>query len=100
VEQIRVARSFISADSLAEIVEKNYDLDGPVSCKMFSKLLRTQDNDHYRVNAGSDSYALRIYQNGDAIGRQESDYLFELEPARLPPHPPQRRLAGWQAGRA
>lgn len=79
MEQIRVARSFISADSLAEIVEKNYDLDGPVSCKMFSKLLRTQDNDHYRVNAGNDSYALRIYQNGDAIGRQESDYLFELD---------------------
>lgn len=79
MEQIRVARSFIAADSLAEIVEKNYDLDGPVSCKMFSKLLRTQDNDHYRVNAGDASYVLRVYQNGDAIGRRESDYLFELD---------------------
>ena len=53
MEQIRVARSFIAADSLAEIVAENYDLDGPITSKMFSKLLRTQDNDHYRVNAGT-----------------------------------------------
>ena len=52
MEQIRIARSFIAADSLAEVVSNNYDIAGPISCKMFSKLLRTQDNDHYRVNAG------------------------------------------------
>ncbi|MCA9950452.1 MAG: phosphotransferase [Anaerolineales bacterium] len=79
MEQIRVARSFIAADSLAEIVAENYNLDGPVSLKMFSKLLRTQDNDHYRVTAGNDSYVLRVYQNGDRLQRQESDYLFEMD---------------------
>lgn len=80
MEQIRVARSFISADSLAEVVDKNYDLEGPLSSKMFSKLLRTQDNDHYRITtADGHKYVLRVYQNGDVLGRQESDYLFELD---------------------
>ncbi len=79
MEQIRVARSFISADSLAELITTNYDLSGPVACKMFSKLLRTQDNDHYRISTGDEAYVLRVYQNGDALGRQESDYLFELD---------------------
>jgi len=79
VEQIRIARSFIAADALAEVVADTYDFDGPVSCKLFSKLLRTQDNDHYRVNIGDQKYVLRVYQQGDAWQRQESDYLFEMD---------------------
>ncbi len=79
MEQIKVARSFIAADALADVVADNYDLDGPFSAKMFSKLLRTQDNDHYRILAGDKMYALRVYQQGDALGRQESDYQFELD---------------------
>ncbi len=79
MEEIRVARSFIDADSLAEIVEQNYDIEGPIGLKMFSKLLRTQDNDHYRVKAGGERYVLRVYQNGDLLHRQESDYQFELD---------------------
>ena len=79
MEQIRVARSFIAADSLAEIVTRNYDLGGTVTCKMFSKLLRTQDNDHYRVRVNDKSYVLRIYQQGDPLERQESNYRFELD---------------------
>ncbi len=79
MEQIRIARSFIAADALAEVVDINYDIEGPVSCKMFSKLLRTQDNDHYRVNIGDQKYVLRIYEQGDALQRQESDYLFEMD---------------------
>jgi len=80
VEQIRIARSFIAASALAEVVANNYDFDEPtISCKMFSKLLRTQDNDHYRVSIGDQKYVLRIYEQGDAIQRQESEYLFEMD---------------------
>lgn len=79
MEQIRIARSFIDAGALAEVVAENYELNQPVSCKMFSKLLRTQDNDHYRVNVGDDIYVLRVYEQGDAWDRQESDYQFEMD---------------------
>jgi Ser/Thr protein kinase RdoA (MazF antagonist) len=79
VEPVKIARSFIAADSLAALVAREYDLSEPITCKMFSKLLRTQDNDHYRVTAGDKTYVLRIYEQGDAFDRQESHYLFEME---------------------
>ena len=80
MEQIRIARSFIAADALAEVVANNYDVDGSsINCKMFSKLLRTQDNDHYRVSIGDQKYVLRVYEQGGAMQRQESDYLFEMD---------------------
>ncbi len=79
MEQIKVARSFIAADALADIVAREYDLGYSVSCKMFSKLLRTQDNDHYRVNVDGKRFVIRVYQQGDSLGRQESDFLFELD---------------------
>ena len=79
MEQIRIARSFIDAGALAEVVADHYDIGDSVNCKMFSKLLRTQDNDHYRVTVGDQKYVLRIYEQGDALERQESDYLFELD---------------------
>jgi Ser/Thr protein kinase RdoA (MazF antagonist) len=80
VEHIRIARSFIAAGALAEVVANNYDFDGSdISCKMFSKLLRTQDNDHYSVSIGDQKYVLRVYEQGDAIQRRESDYLFEMD---------------------
>ena len=80
MEQIRIARSFIDANALAEVVVDNYDIGDSLSCKMFSKLLRTQDNDHYRISAGNhQKYVLRVYEQGDAMERQESDYLFELD---------------------
>ena len=49
---IRIVRSFISAESVAEIVAAEYDCPAPVSAKLFTKLLRTQDNDHYLVTTG------------------------------------------------
>lgn len=79
LEQIRIARSFIDANALAEVVAENYDIGDEINCKMFSKLLRTQDNDHYRVTSGDQKYVLRVYEQGDAQERQESDYLFELD---------------------
>lgn len=79
MDQIKVARSFIAGDALAEVIEREYDL-GSVSCKMFSKMVRTQDNDHYQVRrADGTKYVARIYQFGEPFERQESDYLFELE---------------------
>jgi Ser/Thr protein kinase RdoA (MazF antagonist) len=43
-------------------------------------MVRTQDNDHYRVRAEDDTrYVARIYQLGKHLGRKESDYLFELD---------------------
>lgn len=79
MEQIPVSRSFIDANALAEIVIENYDIGDDINCAMFSKLLRTQDNDHYRIMSGDQKYVLRVYEQGDALERQESDYLYELD---------------------
>lgn len=77
---IRIARSFIAAESVAEMVASEYDCPPPVSAKLFTKLLRTQDNDHYLVTAGDGvQYAFRIYQQGDRFRRVESDYLYEMD---------------------
>jgi Ser/Thr protein kinase RdoA (MazF antagonist) len=79
VTQIRVARSFIDSDALAEVIAKEYDLE-PVSCQLFTKMVRTQDNDHYLVRtADNTKYVARIYQLGIPLGRKESDYLYELD---------------------
>lgn len=80
MEQIRVARSFVAADALADLLEAEYELEAPVSCQLFSKLLRTQDNDHYLVDTGNgDKYVVRVYQSGKHLERQESEYHWELD---------------------
>ena len=79
MEQIRVIRSFVAGEALAERIANEYDLDGPVTCKMFSKMLRSQDNDHYKMTAGDGKYVARIYQEGTHLNRSEADYKFELE---------------------
>jgi Ser/Thr protein kinase RdoA (MazF antagonist) len=80
MEQIRVARSFVASDALAELIAAEYDLAGPVTCKLFSKLLRTQDNDHYLVSTGDgEQYVARVYQSGERLQRQESDYQYEMD---------------------
>ncbi len=77
--QIRVARSFIAGDALAERIEQEYDL-GKISCKLFSKMVRTQDNDHYLVRTTDNAkYVARIYQLGKILEREEEEYLFELD---------------------
>jgi Ser/Thr protein kinase RdoA (MazF antagonist) len=77
---VRIARSFIAAESVAEIVAAEFDCPPPVSAKLFSKLLRTQDNDHYLVTTGNGvQYAFRVYQQGDRFRRVESDYLYEMD---------------------
>jgi len=79
VREIRVTRSFIAADSLADILNDEYDLGAPVTCKLFSKLLRSQDNDHYLVMAGEQKYVARIYQLGKHLKRNKADYQYELD---------------------
>ncbi|MCA9872552.1 MAG: phosphotransferase [Anaerolineales bacterium] len=79
MSQIRVVRSFVAGSALAEIINQEYDLEDALSCKLFSKMLRTQDNDHYKVVAGGQKYVARVYQLGDHLRRQQSDYEYELD---------------------
>jgi Ser/Thr protein kinase RdoA (MazF antagonist) len=80
METIRVVRSFLDAAALAELIAAEYDFGGPVTCKLFSKMVRTQDNDHYLVTTGKgDQFVARVYQLGTRLQRQESDYLYELD---------------------
>jgi Ser/Thr protein kinase RdoA (MazF antagonist) len=77
---IRVVRSFIAAESVAEVVAAEYDCPPPVRAKLFTKMLRTQDNDHYLVTTGDGTQLVcRIYEQGDRFRRTESDYQYELE---------------------
>lgn len=77
---IQVARSFIAASALADRISAEYDFGGLVGCKLFSKMLRTQDNDHYLVTVSTgEQYVARIYQEGTQFNRKESDYLYELD---------------------
>lgn len=77
---IQIARSFVAASALADRIEAEFDLGGRVNCKLFSKMLRTQDNDHYLVTTSEGAkYVARVYQEGTKLGRQESDYLYELD---------------------
>jgi hypothetical protein len=103
---IRIARSFVAAESVAELIAAEYDVASPVSCRLFSKLLRTQDNDHYLATAGDGTqYAFRVYQQGDRYHRAESDYLYEIDWLRflreheLPVSYPIRRRDGGYIGR-
>jgi len=103
---IRIARSFVAADSVAELIAAEYDCALPISGKLFSKLLRTQDNDHYLITAGDGTqYAFRIYQQGARYHRAESDYLYEIDWLRflhergLPVSYPIRRRDGGYVGR-
>jgi Ser/Thr protein kinase RdoA (MazF antagonist) len=80
MDTIKVVRSFVDAKALAELIAAEYDFGGPVTCKLFSKMVRTQDNDHYLVTTGAgDKFVARLYQLGTRLQRQESDYLYELD---------------------
>lgn len=80
MEPIRVARSFVASDALADVISKEYDFGGAVSCKLFSKMLRSQDNDHYKVIAPDGNiYVARVYQRGEHLERRKSDYQYELD---------------------
>ncbi|MCP4362951.1 MAG: phosphotransferase [Chloroflexi bacterium] len=80
MDMIKVVRSFVDAEALAKIIATEYDFGGQVTCRLFSKMLRTQDNDHYLVTTGSgDKFVARVYQVGTRLERQEADYLYELD---------------------
>ena len=81
MRDVRVLRSFIAPDSLAEIIDDEYIFDAPVTCKMFSKLLRTQDNDHYQVKAvpGGNCHNEIRNMNWITIPRLPDNYTVEFE---------------------
>jgi len=79
VETIAVTRSIVASEALRDVIDADYELGKPISCKIISKMLRTQDNDHYLVRAGDEKYVARVYQLGTHLGRQLSDYQFEME---------------------
>ena len=68
MKTIRVVRSFVEAEALADLIAEEYDFSGPVTCKLFSKMLRTQDNDHYLVTTqNGDKFVVRVYQVGTRL---------------------------------
>ncbi len=77
-DMIRVTRSFIAADALADVINAEYDFAAPVNCKLFTKVLRTQDNDHYKILVGDRKYVVRVYQIASHLNRQQEDYEYEL----------------------
>lgn len=79
MDTIKVDRSFVSAAALAEVVAGAYEFD-VTDCRLFSKMLRTQDNDHYLVRGENGrKYVIRVYQEVAHLERRESDYQFELD---------------------
>lgn len=76
---LAVTRSIIASEALAELITADYDFEEKISCDLISKMLRTQDNDHYLVRAGTDKYVARIYQLGQHLNRGESDYQYEMD---------------------
>ncbi len=80
MEPIPVIRSFVQSEALAALIAQEYDFGGPVICKLFSKMIRTQDNDHYKIITSSgERYVARVYQHGGHLERRRSDYEFELD---------------------
>lgn len=76
---IAVTRSIVDARALGEVISAEYDFEGPLTCKLISKMHRTQDNDHYLIRAGGTKYVARLYQRGEHLKRQETDYRYEME---------------------
>ncbi|MDX1613795.1 MAG: phosphotransferase [Candidatus Promineifilaceae bacterium] len=79
MEQIAVTRSIVDARALGSVINAEYPFDEPVVCRLISKTLRTQDNDHYLVTVGKRRYVARLYQVGTHLDREASDYLYELD---------------------
>jgi Ser/Thr protein kinase RdoA (MazF antagonist) len=80
MEHIQVSRSFIDGDALARVIEQEYELGSIETCRLFSKMLRSQDNDHYKVvTNGGEIYVARVYQRGEHLERNRSDYEYELD---------------------
>ncbi len=80
MEQIQVSRSFIDGDALARVIEQEYDFGSIATCHIFTKMLRSQDNDHYKVvTSNGDILVARVYQRGEHLDRQQSDYEYELD---------------------
>ena len=95
---MRPIRSLLHPDDLARLVEREYEVEAPVS----ARLLSSRFNDTYRITDRDGSIrVLRVYARDKHWVRSDSDLLFELElleklaAAGLPvSHPYRRRGPG------
>jgi Ser/Thr protein kinase RdoA (MazF antagonist) len=72
----RTVRSLLHPDDLARIVEREYEVEAPVT----ARLLRCGFNDSYRItDRNGGTRVLRVYAHDKHWIRSESDLLFELE---------------------
>lgn len=73
--QLKILRSRVAANWLAELIETEYELGGAVAGKLFY----SGDNDIYLITVGETKYVARIYRYGKPWITSETDYHFELE---------------------
>jgi len=74
-QQLRVHHSLIAADSLPDLVESVYDLESPISCRLFS----ANSNDHYLITSSTTKAMLRIYHHDHFWLASAAHYHFELD---------------------
>lgn len=74
IPQLKILRSRVAANWLAELIATEYELGEPVA----GKLLYSGDNDLYLITVGQTRYVARIYRYGKPWITGESDYRFEL----------------------
>lgn len=77
---MRIAKSVIAAESLAELATEHYDLAPPVRCRLIS----VNDNDNYliesgNVDSGDAKHVLRVYRCRKHWIDDPASYRFELD---------------------
>jgi Ser/Thr protein kinase RdoA (MazF antagonist) len=74
-QPLRVRHSVIAADALIDLVENAYDLEPPITCRLFS----SNSNDHYLITGSTSKAMLRIYHHDHYWLSSEAHYHFELD---------------------
>jgi len=59
---------------LARVIESAYDVPGPVSCRF----MRSGFNQHFRAEAGDETFHVRLYFDGNYYIRGDDDFRCEL----------------------
>ena len=74
-QQLRVHHSVLAADSLIDVVGDAYDLEAPITCRLFS----ANSNDHYLITSSTTKAMLRIYHHDHYWLTSAAHYHFELD---------------------
>src|SRR6266487_5890544 len=74
-QSLQVHHSLIAADALIDIVERAYDLEPPITCRLFS----SNSNDHYLITSSTAKAMLRIYHHDHYWLPTVQHYHFELD---------------------